>query len=82
MRSAAALLVALVVAQITLGAFAIWRSRPPGLTTAHVVVGACTLAVTFGLTWWAHRGAIEQLSAPAAERAASRAATLEETARA
>jgi cytochrome c oxidase assembly protein subunit 15 len=82
LRLAAALLIALVVTQITLGAFAIWQSRPPGLTTAHVVVGACTLAVAFSLTWWAHRAAIEKLSPPAGERVISRAATNEEPARA
>ncbi len=71
MRFSAGLLVALVVAQITLGALAIWQLRPPGLTTAHVVVGACTLATAFGLTWWAHRADIENLSALAApERSA------------
>ena len=77
LKFSAALLVALVVAQITLGAFAIWQLRPPGLTTAHVVVGACTLAVAFGLTWWAHRAAIENLSAPAAGSATPSVANLE-----
>ena len=72
---------ALGATQITLGAFAIWQSRPPGLTTAHVVVGACTLAATFSLTWWAHRAAIERLSAPDTDRAASRAVTPEKPAR-
>jgi cytochrome c oxidase assembly protein subunit 15 len=71
MRFSAGLLVALVTAQITLGAFAIWQLRPPGLTTAHVVVGACTLATAFGLTWWAHHAEIEKLSVLAApERSA------------
>jgi cytochrome c oxidase assembly protein subunit 15 len=42
----AALLVALVAAQFTLGIFVIWKLRPPVLTTAHVVNGAALLATT------------------------------------
>ncbi|MEI6861667.1 MAG: COX15/CtaA family protein [Verrucomicrobiota bacterium] len=63
LKLAAGLLVALVALQITLGAFAIWRLREPYITTAHVVVGACTLATAFGLTWWAHRASIESKAA-------------------
>ncbi len=65
MKFAAGLLVALVALQITLGAFAIWKLREPYITTAHVVVGACTLATAFGLTWWAHRSVIETKAAAA-----------------
>lgn len=67
MRAAAATLVALLVLQIVLGAQIIWTFRKPEVTTGHVVVGALTLAVTFWLTWVAHRDAIER--APAASPA-------------
>jgi cytochrome c oxidase assembly protein subunit 15 len=40
----------------------IWTLRRPEMTTAHVVIGALTLAVTFWLTWVAHR---DQLDGPA-----------------
>ena len=42
----AALLVALVAAQFTLGIFVIWKLRPPVVTTLHVVNGAALLAAT------------------------------------
>jgi heme a synthase len=45
--------------QILLGAHVIWQLREPHVTTGHVVVGALLLAVTFGLTWLAHRDVIE-----------------------
>lgn len=60
MRAAAASLVALLVLQIVLGAQIIWTFRKPEMTTGHVVVGALTLAVTFWLTWFAHRDAIQR----------------------
>ncbi len=59
MRAAATTLVALLVLQILLGAQIIWTMRKPEMTTGHVVVGAFTLAVTFWLTWTAHRDRIE-----------------------
>ncbi len=65
MKRTAVALVALLITQITLGAEIIWRLREPDLTTAHVVVGACTLATTFGITWWAHRETIEKNTMPA-----------------
>jgi cytochrome c oxidase assembly protein subunit 15 len=40
----AALLLALLVAQVLLGMFLVWRGRPPILTTMHVVNGAALLA--------------------------------------
>lgn len=52
-------LVALVIGQIVLGAQIIWTFRKPEMTTGHVVVGALTLAVTFWITWFAHRDAVE-----------------------
>jgi cytochrome c oxidase assembly protein subunit 15 len=59
MRCGASVLVALLALQILLGAHVIWQLREPHVTTAHVVVGALLLAVTFSLTWLAHRDLIE-----------------------
>ena len=60
MRIGASAIVALLSIQILLGAKIIWTSRSAEMTTAHVLVGAVTLAVTFWLTWLAHRDAVEQ----------------------
>ncbi len=62
MRAGAAALISLLVLQILLGAMVIWTLRRPEMTTGHVVIGALTLAVTFWLTWVAHR---DQLDGPA-----------------
>jgi heme a synthase len=59
MRAGASALVSLLVLQILLGAQIIWTMRQPEMTTAHVVVGALTLALAFWLTWLAHRDRIE-----------------------
>ena len=59
LRTGASVLVSLLALQIFLGAQVIWTSRDPEMTTAHVLVGAMTLATTFWLTWMAHRDAIE-----------------------
>lgn len=59
-KLAAQSLVALVFVQITLGAASVLSYRNPYYTTAHVIIGALTLAVSFGLTWWSFRGRIEQ----------------------
>jgi len=59
----AVLMVALLVAQIGLGASVIWTGRNPYFTTAHVLVGALLSAATFLLTWLAHREAIEHAPA-------------------
>lgn len=59
-KLAAATMIALLVIQITLGAAAIWTMRNAYYTTAHVIVGACLLAATFSVTWWAHRDRIER----------------------
>ncbi len=59
MRAAASALITLLVLQILLGALIVLGGRQPDATTAHVVVGALTLAVTFWLTWTAHRDMIE-----------------------
>jgi heme a synthase len=65
MRAGASALISLMALQILLGAQIIWTMRRPEMTTAHVVVGALTLAVTFWLTWIAFRDKIEG-SAPLA----------------
>jgi cytochrome c oxidase assembly protein subunit 15 len=59
LRCGAAGLVSLLALQILLGAHIIWQLREPQVTTAHVVVGALLLAITFTLTWLAHRDLIE-----------------------
>ena len=62
---AASGLMALLSLQIFLGASVIWSQRAPLFTTAHVIVGAATLATTFGLTWWMHREAWVEAKSPA-----------------
>jgi len=52
-------LVGLLALQILLGAKVIWSGRDAYLTTAHVIVGALTLAVTFLVTFFTHRHAME-----------------------
>jgi len=64
MRSGASAMVSLVALQILLGASIILTYRDPVLTTAHVFVGALTLATTFWLTWRAHRDLLEARPAP------------------
>jgi cytochrome c oxidase assembly protein subunit 15 len=59
LRTGALALLTLLVLQILLGAMVIFTRRSAEMTTAHVVAGALTLAVTFWLTWVAHRDAIE-----------------------
>lgn len=59
LKATAAIMLALLVLQVVLGASVIWTVRDPYVTTAHVIVGASTLAVTFLLTWFAHRNGIE-----------------------
>jgi cytochrome c oxidase assembly protein subunit 15 len=55
-------LVALLAVQILLGASVIWSLRRPDLTTAHVIVGAATLAAASALACLAHRDTIESRS--------------------
>jgi cytochrome c oxidase assembly protein subunit 15 len=56
-------LVGLLGLQIYLGASVVWSGRNPYLTTAHVIVGACTLSGTFLLTWLLYRDVVEIESA-------------------
>ncbi len=55
----AALMLALLAAQVALGAAIVWTGRDPYVATAHVLVGALLSAVTFLLAWLAHRDVIE-----------------------
>ena len=64
MRAGASALVGLLALQVTLGAGIIVTRRDPAVTTAHVLVGALTLATAFGLAWLAHRDQIEAPAAP------------------
>jgi cytochrome c oxidase assembly protein subunit 15 len=48
-------LVCLVLAQMTLGAFIIWSKKDVAVNTAHVIVGALTLATSLVLTLRSHR---------------------------
>jgi heme a synthase len=68
LKQLAAILVALLIAQIALGAYVIWSLRNPYTTTAHVIVGACILAVTFLMTWWLHHDVLERRSESTAAR--------------
>jgi cytochrome c oxidase assembly protein subunit 15 len=61
-RNVTAGLMSLLALQIYLGASVIWTGRAPFFTTAHVIVGAATLATTFGLTWWMHRDIFVEIS--------------------
>ena len=58
-KNLAAVPLALLVVQISLGAASVWTERDPLYTTAHVIVGATLLAATFLVTWLLHRDAIE-----------------------
>ena len=51
----AALLVAFVLVQVTLGALVVWTGLQPVINTAHVVNGALVLATSVVLTLRAHR---------------------------
>lgn len=55
LRRPALLLCGLVLVQVTLGAFVIWSQKNVAINTAHVVVGALTLATSLTLTLRSHR---------------------------
>ncbi|MDI1336770.1 MAG: COX15/CtaA family protein [Lacunisphaera sp.] len=59
LRGASFLLVGLVAGQIYLGAQIIWTGRSVYMTTGHVILGALTLAVTFVVAFFTHRGSME-----------------------
>lgn len=54
LRMAAGGVLVMLGGQIALGASAIWMLRNPYVTTGHVLLGACLLAATFGITLWIH----------------------------
>jgi cytochrome c oxidase assembly protein subunit 15 len=54
-RRPALTLACLVLAQVTLGAFVVWSQKNVAINTAHVVVGALTLATSMVLTLRSHR---------------------------
>lgn len=58
-RSGGFVLVALVAAQILLGAKIIWTGRSVTMTTGHVVFGALTLATTFAVVFLTQRHSVE-----------------------
>lgn len=60
LRAGASALISLLVLQILLGMQVIFTLRRPSLTTAHVIVGTLLLALTFWLTWMAHRDRLQQ----------------------
>jgi cytochrome c oxidase assembly protein subunit 15 len=64
-RAAASALLTFLFLQIFLGALVVWSYRRHDVTTAHVIVGALTLATTFWLAWSAHRDAVERPTAAA-----------------
>lgn len=59
LKNLAGLIVATLMIQITLGIMVIWTLRGAYYTTAHVMVGALTLGLTFLLTWFAHRNSLQ-----------------------
>jgi cytochrome c oxidase assembly protein subunit 15 len=63
LRAAASALLSFLFLQIFLGALVVWSYRRHDVTTAHVIVGALTLATTFWLAWSAHRDAVERPTA-------------------
>jgi cytochrome c oxidase assembly protein subunit 15 len=63
LRRPALLLACLVLAQVTLGAFVIWSEKNVAVNTAHVVVGALTLATSLVLTLRSYRLRFSALAA-------------------
>lgn len=63
-KALATAMMLLVATQIMLGAAIVWTGRNAYFTTAHVLVGALTLATTFLITWIMHRAELEN-TAPA-----------------
>jgi cytochrome c oxidase assembly protein subunit 15 len=55
LRRPATLIICLLLTQVTLGAFVIWSEKNVAVNTAHVVVGALTLATSLVLTLRSYR---------------------------
>ena len=66
----AVLLICFVAAQVTLGAFVIWSGKNVAINTAHVIIGALTLAMSLVVTLRSRRvhfgGTAASASVPAA----------------
>jgi len=60
LRAAGLLLMAVIAGQVFLGAQIIWTGRSVYMTTGHVLLGALTLATTFGVAFFTYRGSIER----------------------
>jgi len=75
-KSTASALIGLLVLQIALGAASVLTYRNPYFTTAHVIVGAVTLATCFGLTWWSFRETLERSPQLAAASSRSKSRVL------
>ena len=54
LRAPALTLACLLLAQVTLGAFVVWSQKNIAINTAHVVIGALTLAASLVLTLRSH----------------------------
>jgi cytochrome c oxidase assembly protein subunit 15 len=54
LRAPALTLACLLLAQVTLGAFVVWSQKNVAINTAHVVIGALTLAASLVLTLRSH----------------------------
>jgi heme a synthase len=67
LRRPAAMLICLVLTQVTLGAYVIWSEKNVAINTAHVVVGGLTLATSLVLTLRSYRVRFHG-AAPAAVR--------------
>ena len=65
LRRPALTLACLVLVQVTLGAFVIWSEKNVAINTAHVVVGALTLASSLVLTLRSHQARFSPAPAPA-----------------
>ena len=63
LRRPALTLACLVLTQVTLGAFVIWSQKNVAINTAHVVVGALTLATSLVLTLRTHHIKFEDAAA-------------------
>ena len=63
LRRPAAILVCLVLTQVTLGAYVIWSEKNVAINTAHVVVGALTLATSLVLTLRSYRAHFDRTAA-------------------
>jgi cytochrome c oxidase assembly protein subunit 15 len=67
LRRAAQLLLALILVQVTLGAFVVLTGLQPLVNTAHVVNGALVLATSLVLTLRSFRAAFDRLPARTAD---------------